>query len=252
MPVFWLCSCSSFCTGLKLIQVFFYQSTIWGYYCHNHPSRIQLPSQPWSMNAFTIVWSCGDVVQCADVAHMLAHSGRYWCITWLMRECLHWLQVPERIMYKLATLAYKCIKVVDRHWITWATGVELLEALANLHPTLQLQANYYYQLPTQLQLADMELFAKTRQTCQCHCSVLENCWKYSCFIDIHEHHCFSVAVSHLWFFCTFSSCLIINNNKTGQLALTSEQLMAMFWWDGLKLREVIGEPMDCVALTNAW
>ena len=52
-------------------------------------------------------------------------------LTQLIRERLHWLPVPERITFKLATLAYKCISgqapdYLARMW----TGVESVEARA--------------------------------------------------------------------------------------------------------------------------
>jgi len=48
-------------------------------------------------------------------------------------ERLHWLPVPERITFKLATLAYKCISGRAPDYLArMCTGVESVEARARL------------------------------------------------------------------------------------------------------------------------
>ena len=57
--------------------------------------------------------------------------GLYWDVhTGLIRERLHWLSLPERIVFKLATLTYKCISGRAPDYL--CTGVESVEAPARL------------------------------------------------------------------------------------------------------------------------
>jgi len=54
-------------------------------------------------------------------------------LTQLIRERLHWLPVPERITFKLATLVYKCISGQAPDYLAgMCTGVESVEAWARL------------------------------------------------------------------------------------------------------------------------
>jgi len=54
-------------------------------------------------------------------------------LTRLIRERLHWLLVPERVTFKLSTLAYKCIsRRVPDYLASMCTGVESVVARARL------------------------------------------------------------------------------------------------------------------------
>jgi len=55
-------------------------------------------------------------------------------LTQLIHKRLHWLPMPERITFKLATLAYKCISGWAPDYLAgMCTGVKSVEARARLH-----------------------------------------------------------------------------------------------------------------------
>ena len=69
-----------------------------------------------------------------SAAHVVPRCPHTAGLTRLIHERLHWLPVPERITFKLATLAYKCIRgwALDYQAST-CTGDDSVEALACLH-----------------------------------------------------------------------------------------------------------------------
>jgi len=72
---------------------------------------------------------------------------------------------------------------------------------------------------------------------------------------LHIH--LTILVSARWSatslsFLTGQVSLPSQNKTVRNQQLTDEQLTASLWWDGLKLREVIEDPIVCIAVINAW
>ena len=131
-------------------------------------------------------------------------------LTRQIRERLHWLPVPERITFKLATLNYKCISGwAPDYLVRMCTGVESVEARARLCsvtddklllPTTDTvtvdRRGFYYacqatwnSLSPHLTDMSVSLFS------------FRNCCRHCCFIDIHQHYCLSEAVAELLHIC---------------------------------------------------
>jgi len=68
-----------------------------------------------------------------SAARVVLRCQRRAGLTHLIRERLHWLPLSERIMFKLATLTYKCISGRAPDYLaSMCTGVESVEARARL------------------------------------------------------------------------------------------------------------------------
>ena len=72
----------------------------------------------------------------SSAARVVLRCPRRAGLTQLIRERLHLLPLPERIMFKLATLTYKCISGRAPDYLaSMCTGVESVEARARLRST---------------------------------------------------------------------------------------------------------------------